>query len=55
MSRRPAQPPMTRLDVARSRMAPGGRMWSESPIRYPRRRTAVAGVPLQAVPTAAYV
>lgn len=45
MSRRPQQPPITRLDTARSRMAPGGRMWSESPIRYPRRRTAVTGVP----------
>lgn len=41
---------MTRLDVARGRMAPGGRMWSESPIRYPRRRTATAGVPFTGTP-----
>jgi hypothetical protein len=41
---------MTRLDVARGRMSPGGRMWSESPVRYPRRRTATAGIPAAAIP-----
>lgn len=45
MSRRPVPPPVGRVDRARSRMAPGGRMWSESPLRYPRKRTAWSGVP----------
>lgn len=37
MSRRPLQPPIGRLAKAQNRMAPGGLLWSESPI--PRRYT----------------
>ena len=33
MGRRPSQPYASRADQRRSRMGPGGRMWSESPIR----------------------
>lgn len=49
MSRRPPTPPVGRVDRARARMAPGGRMWSESPLRYPRKRTATSGVPADSV------
>lgn len=44
MSRRPQPPTVGRIDTARARMAPGGRMWSESPIRTPRQRVAQSGV-----------
>jgi hypothetical protein len=37
MSRRPLLPPVGRLAKAQSRMAPGGMLWSESPI--PRRHS----------------
>lgn len=57
MSRRPSAPPVGRINTARARMAPGGRMWSEAPLRYPRRRIAMAGhLPGPVVmPTAAYM
>lgn len=44
MSRRPLDPPLSGLRRATSRMAPGGRRWSESPIpRVATRRARVMG------------
>lgn len=40
MSRRPPQPPG--LDFRLARMAPGGALWSEAPIRRARRRRLLA-------------
>lgn len=45
MTRRPLRPPGARDAGARRRMAPGGRMWSESPVVFPRERVAGAGTP----------
>lgn len=46
MSSRPRQPSMARVNKARSRMAPGGLMWSESPIPRPgKRRVRRLGTP----------
>jgi hypothetical protein len=53
MTRRPMRPPMAAADGARRRMAPGGRMWSESPVVYPRERVAGAGT--VTIPDVTYV
>ena len=43
MSRRPLQPPDAALRRKRKRMAPGGAMWSESPVRLPLPKVRNAG------------
>lgn len=45
MTRRPVQPADSRRDIARTRMAPGGRRWSESPVRRPYPRVRQLGAP----------
>lgn len=50
MSRRPPASPLANVDRARGRMAPGGRMWSESPVIPVRRRVGQAGLPVLADP-----
>jgi hypothetical protein len=50
MSRRPPTGPLANVDRARGRMAPGGRMWSESPVVPVRRRVGAAGIPQILVP-----
>lgn len=44
MSRRPLQPPLAQAATAVNRMAPGGRLWSESQIRPLWRPVGEAGV-----------
>ncbi len=43
MTRRPPMPPDGNIRRAHQRMAPGGRLWSESPVRGPAVRVAAAG------------
>lgn len=43
MTRRPPMPPDGNIRRAHQRMAPGGRLWSESPVRGPAVRVVAAG------------